>query len=257
MRHLRALFIDLEGTLYFKGKQIPGAQTAIEELDRMGIQLRFLTNTDSKSTRNIHTYLRDMHLFVPEGAIFSAADAALEFLESHGAKRCHCLLSDELASTFAPYIGKRGPVDYVVIGDVQQVVSYDALDMAFRYIMSGAEILALQKGRYFVREDGYHLDTGAFVQLFEYASGKAARVLGKPSPGFFGAVMKQVGCAPTEVAVVGDDITTDLIGAKASGAWGILVRTGKFSCEALQESVVQPDVVVPSIAELPLALTRG
>jgi ribonucleotide monophosphatase NagD (HAD superfamily) len=83
--------------------------------------------------------------------------------------------------------------------------------------------VALQKGRYFVREEGYFLDTGAFVAMLEYSSGKTARVLGKPSQEFFHLALSHVGCTPAEAAIVGDDINTDIAGAARTGALGVLV----------------------------------
>lgn len=133
-------------------------------------------------------------------------------------------------------------------------MSYEALNTAFRHVMAGAEILTLQKGRYFVSSDGYNLDTGAFVQLLEYGSGKTARVLGKPAVEFFRTAVAQVGCAPADVAVVGDDVTTDIAGARAIGAVSVLVRTGKYSDEALASCAVRPDYIVDSIADVPQLL---
>jgi HAD superfamily hydrolase (TIGR01458 family) len=253
-RPIKALLLDLDGTLYFKGVQIPGADRALAELRQMGVQLRFLTNTDSKTNKTICGELSQMGLAVEEEEIFSPVTSALQFLRQNPGKRCHCLLSQELAAAFAPYIAREGRVDYVVVGDFRDSVSYEALNRAFRHIMAGAEIIALQKGRYFVRSDGYNLDTGAFVQLLEYGSGKAARVLGKPSADFFQMALERVGCHPEEVAIVGDDFDTDIAGAKGIGAFAVLVRTGKYSDEALARSPVQPDMIVDSIADLPRLL---
>ncbi len=250
-RRIQALLLDLDGTLFFKDAQIPGAAQALERLERMGLQLRFLTNTDSKTAATICSELADMGLNVDAKRVFTPATAMLEFLRLHPGKRCHCLLADELAATFLPYLQGSGSVDYVVVGDFRHAVSYERLNTAFRHIMAGAEIIALQKGRYFVRTDGYNLDTGAFVQLLEYSSGKTARILGKPSADFFALAMAHVGCGPESVAIVGDDVATDIAGARNTGALGVLVQTGKYSPQTLANSPVQPDLTVESVADLP------
>jgi HAD superfamily hydrolase (TIGR01458 family) len=161
-----------------------------------------------------------------------------------------------LRAEFAPFLAETGPVQYVLVGDVRECLSYAAFDAAFRHLMAGAELLALQRGRYFLRSDGPHLDTGAFVALLEYASAKQARVLGKPAPAFFRMALHHLGCPADEVAVVGDDITTDVAGAKAIGAFSILVQTGKYDATALGQATSQPDLIIASIAQLPSAL-RG
>ena len=251
---VRALLLDLDGTLYFRGGPIPHADQATAALREMGFQLRFLTNTDSKTASMLHRELAAMGLAIEEEEIFSAVSAALHFLQEQPGKRYYCLVSQELAAAFAPFHAAKGAVDYVVVGDCRDSVSYCLLNTAFRHVMAGAEIIALQKGRYFVSSAGYNLDTGAFVQLLEYGSGKTARVLGKPSVAFFRLAIEQIGCAPEEAIVVGDDVTTDIAGAKAVGAVGVLVRTGKFSEDALGRSPVKPDFIVDSIADVPQLL---
>ena len=243
--------LDLDGTLYFRGESIPHADRAIAALRAMGFQLRFLTNTDSKTAGMLHRELAAMGLAIEEEEIFSAASAALHFLQEQPGKRCYCLVSQELAAAFAPFHATEGTVDYVVVGDFRDSVSYDVLNIAFRHVMAGAEIIALQKGRYFVSSEGYNLDTGAFVHILEYGSGKTARVLGKPSVEFFRLAIEQIACSPEEVVVVGDDVTTDIAGAQAVGALSVLVRTGKYSDEALERSSVKPDYVVDAIADVP------
>ena len=256
-RGVKALLIDLDGTLYFRGAPVPGAQRALTALRRLGYQLRFLTNTDSKTAVTLQRELAAMGLAVEEPEIFSAASAALHFLQGHPGKRCYCLVSQELSTVFAPFLAEEGAVDYVLVGDFRDSVSYERLNTAFRHVMAGAEIVALQKGRYFVSSDGFNLDTGAFVQLLEYGSGKTATILGKPSTDFFRLAMDQIGCSPIEAAIIGDDVTTDIAGARAIGALSVLVRTGKYSDETLERSSVKPDIVVESIANVPHLLSQA
>ena len=253
---IKALLVDLDGTLYFRGAQIPHARRTLETLRKMDFGLRFLTNTDSKTAETLQHEVAAMGLAVEEEEVFSAVSAGLHFLRRCPDKRSYCLVSQELTAVFAPFLAEEGAVDYVVVGDCRDSVSYAALNTAFRHVMAGAEILALQKGRYSVSEDGYNLDTGAFVQLLEYGSGKAARVLGKPSADFFRMAIRHIGCNPEEVVVVGDDVTTDIAGARAVGALCVLVRTGKYSHETLEASSVKPDWVVDSIADVPQLLSE-
>jgi len=258
-RKIRALLVDLDGTLYFKGAPILGAAGALQQLKEAGIGLCFLTNTDSKSVRTIRRDLERMGFDVEERDIFTPATALRRFLEEEGSPRCHFLLAPELAREFEPYAGMPGGsaggppggVDYVVVGDCREIATYETLNGAFRHVVAGAGIVALQKGRYYIREDGYYLDTGAFVELLEYASGKTARLLGKPSPDFFRLALGHVGCRPEEAAVVGDDVFTDVAGAKSVGALSILVRTGKASGVDVERLEVKPDAIADTFAGVP------
>ena len=56
--------------------------------------------------------------------------------------------------------------------------------------------------------------------------------------------------------MVGDDVESDVGGAKALGMRGVLVRTGKFEEKTLAVADPQPDAVIDSIADLPALLSR-
>ncbi len=70
--------------------------------------------------------------------------------------------------------------------------------------MNGAKLVATHKSRYFERQDGLAIGPGAFVSALEYASGKEAIVVGKPSPNFYQSVVKDFTCPLSEVVMIGD-----------------------------------------------------
>ena len=89
------------------------------------------------------------------------------------------------------------------------------------------------------------------MAALEFASGVEATVVGKPSAAFFTGAARALGVQSlADIVVVGDDVTTDVAGAQATGAHGVLVKTGKFWPEALG----QAGVVIDSIADLPALL---
>ena len=63
-----------------------------------------------------------------------------------------------------------------------------------------------------------------------------------------------MGLPLADLVVVGDDIDTDVRGAMAAGARGVLVRTGKFRDSDLAGPTAAPDLVIDSIADLPRLL---
>lgn len=121
-------------------------------------------------------------------------------------------------------------------------------------VMGGAELVALQRNRYWETGKGLDLDAGAFVAALEYATGQEATIVGKPSQAFFEAAAESMGADLANVAVVGDDITTDVAGAQRCGAAAVLVRTGKFREDDLSPAAPKPDLVLDSVASLPSAL---
>ena len=138
----------------------------------------------------------------------------------------------------------------MLVGDLGAGFTYERLNAAFRRLVGGAELLAVQKNRYWRTREGLSLDAGPFVAALEYASGKGATIVGKPEEDFFRLALEDMGLEAHEVAMVGDDAGADVAGAQSAGLTGILVKTGKYRPGA--EGA--PDLLLQSVAELPEAL---
>ena len=78
-----------------------------------------------------------------------------------------------------------------------------------------------------------------------YASGQKAECVGKPELHFYQSALDQLGLPASEVAMIGDDICDDVIGAQALGMYGVLVQTGKY--RPGDESRGPPDHVASSL----------
>ena len=50
---VRGILCDIDGTLYFRGKVIPDAIETVSYLQDKGYKVVFLTNTDSKTPKDI------------------------------------------------------------------------------------------------------------------------------------------------------------------------------------------------------------
>jgi HAD superfamily hydrolase (TIGR01458 family) len=241
------LLVDLDGTLYVGGEPVAGAREAIGKFKAGDLELRYVTNTTRKPRREVGEHLRSLGFEVEEAEIFTPARAAARLI---GDKSCFPLVDESLLEDLGGITLTEDRPDYVLVGDLGEGFTYHRLNAAFRCLMVGAELLALQKNRYWRREDGLALDAGPFVTALEYASGKSATVVGKPEKSFFRLALEDLGLEPRVVAMVGDDAETDVAGAQAAGLRGVQVRTGKYRPETEGE----PDLVLESFAGLPEAL---
>jgi len=141
-------------------------------------------------------------------------------------------------------------VDYVIVGDAGDKMTYASMNHAFRCLMEGADLIALEKDRYWMAPDGISLSAGPFVAALESATGKTATVVGKPSKAFFDLALRDMGLAADGVVMIGDDILADIGGAQAAGMRGVLVRTGKFREEALEAALIKPTAVINTVGDI-------
>ena len=143
-------------------------------------------------------------------------------------------------------------VGAVVVGDLGEAWDFATLNRAFRLLASDPQptLVALGLTRFFRAADGLRLDTGPFVKALEYAAGVEAAVMGKPATPFFEIALQMLGVSPADAVMVGDDIRGDIEGAATAGLRTVLVRTGKFRPEDLDQGIT-PGAVIDSIADLP------
>lgn len=254
MRTPRAVLLDLDGTMYQNDAPLPGAVEAVDRLRGAGVALRFVTNTTRVPRRVLLERLRGMGIPVDAEDLFTAPVAAAAWLRHNGVGRVELYLPGATAEDFGELVGSHGPVQAVVAGDLGEDWTFDRLNRAFRQIMDGAMLVAVQKNRYWQGPHGLELDAGPFVAALEYATGQAAITVGKPSAAFFEEAARSLGAELHDVAMVGDDVTADVLGAQACGAMGVLVRTGKFQPNDLEHPDGRPDHVLASVADLPALL---
>ncbi len=247
----KAFLIDLDGTLYFKGKPCPGAIETINYLRQEKYHLRFLTNTTAKTPKMLHEQMQTLGFDIYENEIFNATYACLLYLRAQSGASCHFMVDDAVKAFFEEIPTDDNAPDFVVVGDYGEGFDFHTLNHAFRLLMDGAELIALQKGLYWFSSEGMFLDCGAFVTLLETAAGKTARVMGKPSETFFKIALDSLQLSASEAIVVGDDITSDILGAETMKMRGILVKTGKFKPNQLENPVAKPTWVLDSVSELP------
>jgi len=249
-----AVLLDLDGVLYVEDEPLPGAREAVAELRERGLALRFVTNTTSRPRRQILARLHRLGFDVAPAELSTPAALAVSHCEQQGRRRAMLLARDDVKDDFADLDEVDEGVEAVVVGDLGEAFGYDVLNRAFGHLMDGAELVALQKNRYWMRPEGLALDVGPFVAALEYAARTEAFVVGKPSRDFFATILAGVPAEPSAAAMVGDDVESDVGGALEAGLAGILVRTGKYRDDALRASGIEPTAVVDSIADVPALL---
>ncbi len=249
---VEGVLIDLDGTLYTNAGPVEGAKEALECIFAAGFPCRYVTNATHRPRREVAAYLRQLDFPVEENWIFTPAIAVAERLREEGAS-CHALVNEALLEDLGGVRMAADSPDYVLVGNAGDGFAYERLDEAFRYVMGGANLIALNKNRYWEAANGaVHLDAGPFVATLEYASGKRASCVGKPEREFFGRALEDLRLSPGEVAMVGDDLHLDVAGAQDAGLLGVLVEGGRSRSE--KDSAVRPDLVLESVAQLPGAL---
>ncbi len=249
------MLFDLDGTIYEGTHLIEGADEVLQYCRQAGIPFRFVTNTTSKPRAQIVEKLQQLGVETTGSEIFTAPAAARNILMERGLTRCHLLLPDSLAVDLSGIANVDQHPQAVVIGDLGAEFSYARLNLAFRLLLDpDCAFITLARNRFFKVDDGLSLDSGAFVAALEYATGRTSELVGKPAASFYHTAAASMGLPPAEVVMIGDDIESDVLGAKSAGLQGVLVRTGKFRPEQIASPSKAPDAIWASVADLPNSL---
>jgi phospholysine phosphohistidine inorganic pyrophosphate phosphatase len=248
---IRGFLIDLDGTVVEANKLIPGVPEALAWLREQGLPYRFVTNTTSKPRDVIIDKLRQVGLTVAPEELFTAPIVGRDYLRSNGLTRCYPVIKSSLEVDLEGVDLVAESPQAVLVGDIGDELTYEKLNRAFRFLLDGAAFIALAQNRYFRGEDGLCLDVGSIVAALEYASQRRSILVGKPAAEFFATAGKSLGLPVDSIAVIGDDLESDALGGKSAGGFGLLVRTGKFRQDQLDQAPAQPDAVLNSLAALP------
>ena len=143
--------------------------------------------------------------------------------------------------------------DFVVVGESRNY-TFEMLEQATNMILNGSRLIATNMDPNCPTSRGIRPGCGAIVSLLETATGKKAFDLGKPSPIMMRDARKLLGLKAKQTFMIGDTMTTDVIGGVQLGYHTILVLSGGTKKEDLQNYAFSPSLVVNSIADININL---
>jgi HAD superfamily hydrolase (TIGR01450 family) len=254
---IRHVVLDMDGTIYLGDTLFPAARPFLSLLARLGIGRTFITNNCSRSRREYAELLHSMRVDVEADAISTSAQATAHYLESSlpRVKRLFVLgtagLQDDLQLAGFEIVSDRA--DAVVVG-YDPELTYDRLARTAHWISQSVPYIATHPDRVCPTDRPIVLpDCGAICALFESATGRRPdAVPGKPSAAMLQAIIERHGLRPSETAMVGDRLYTDMRMARNSGVLAILTLTGETKLAHLDSCPAsdRPDLVVADLDEL-------
>lgn len=257
MTTIRGVLLDIDGVLHVSMRPIEGAAETLRWQEAQGYHTCFVTNTTTSSRASLVQQLQAIGLPIAEERVMTAPVATASYIRQHFAdKRVWLLTKGDTGSDFAGINLVSDHADVVVIGGAEELLTYEAMNHAFRMLMDGAVLLATHANLYWRTRDGLQLDSGAYIRALEAATGKQATILGKPDRAFFEQALRSTGVTASEAVMVGDDIENDIGGAQKAGMRAILVCTGKHNADSPLLQRIQPDAILPSIKDVPEWLER-
>ena len=246
--------IDMDGVIYSGGQLIPGAVDFIGALLDQDRPFMFLTNNSQRTRRDIMTRLNRLSISVSEKHIFTCADATAAYLARQKPGGTAYVIGEGGLLTALHEQGfsvvDKDP-DFVVIGECR-TFNAEMMEAALNLLIGGAKFIATNLDQNCPTSDGMRPGCGALVSMLERASGKKAFSVGKPSPVMMRGARKELSLDAKRTVMIGDTMSTDILGGHQLGYYTILVLSGTTCSEDLATYSYRPDEVVGSIADIRL-----
>jgi HAD superfamily hydrolase (TIGR01450 family) len=245
---------DLDGTLWKWNRLVPGAKELVAELKRNGKQVLFITNGTILSQLGLVKKLWRFDVDAKYDEVITPAISAANFFKRRMRKGERVLvmgrgLKEDLEARGVKTTCKV-TADYALVSHDLKF-DYMKLLTAVSALNRGAKLYTTARGRYFVVGNDMWPGTGVIATAVEYASGKKAELLGKPSEHMLKVIRAVNKSKPSKTVLIGDEINSDIKSGKELGYHTVLVRTGVDSKRKINGRV-RPDTVLKSVADIRL-----
>ncbi|MGP1586931.1 MAG: HAD-IIA family hydrolase [Treponemataceae bacterium] len=244
------VLFDLDGTVYYGSKIIPGANESIKYFRNAGKKIYFATNNSTKTRTQIFEKLSCMGVDCSLEEIFTSGYIAALYAKKNNLKDFYIFGSKNLVLEFNEQgisISKSENAENLLIG-YDPAVTYDDLCSALQVALRAKRIIACNKDRTFPGENSKLMPgCGAMAASIEWcANRKCDVIIGKPETFMVETLCRMINKNPDRLLVVGDSYETDIAMAKKAGCKSILISKNKIPVSELKETCI-----LNSIACLP------
>lgn len=255
---IRHVALDMDGTIYLSNNIFSFTLGFLEKLNRMGIEYSFLTNNPTKSPADYLRKLRGMGIDASVDQMYTTSIAMVDYIGSHYPEvhKLFILGTDSMTNLFleAGYVlAKDDPKDIpdAVVVSFDMTLEYSRLCRAAWWVSRGLPYLATNPDRVCpTDQETVLVDCGSICKCLEHATGrKPDVVLGKPDPNMLFGILEKKNLRPSQIAMVGDRIYTDIEMAHNAGAVGVLVLSGETTMEIASAAPKQPSLICRDIDE--------
>lgn len=257
LKGIKHVALDMDGTIYNGSTLFPYTVGFLQRLRDAGIGYSFLTNNPSKSTSDYLKHLEKMGVPATREEMYTSALATIDYLKKNypAVKRLFILGTPSMIGEFeeagfeSAADDPADRPDAVVVGFDTSLV-YSRLCRAAYWISEKLPYIATNPDWVCPTDQPVILvDCGSICACLEGATRrKPDAVVGKPDPGMLDGILFKYGLKPSEIAMVGDRLYTDVKMALNADALGVLVLSGEATMDDVAESDVEAHVIADNVA---------
>lgn len=260
MQAIKNLILDMDGVLWRGETPMPGLVEFFAALRRKRINFVLATNNATKTAVMYTEKLARFGVQIsPEQILTSAETTAVYLSERYeggtavyviGEQGLHDALTAKGFHIITPEQAQNGTTTPLVVVGFNRHVTYGDLAMGALLVTKGAAFIGTNPDPSIPSELGPLPGAGSLLAVIETATGVTPTIVGKPQPIIFQEAVKRLGGTPADTAMVGDRLTTDIVGGQTAGLITILLLSGVTNRGLVQNSPIRPDYIFNDITDL-------
>ncbi len=245
---IKALLLDLDGTVYAGDHEIPGASEFIRKCRTAGIRSVFATNRSNRTPEVVCDQLNSYGIGCVPDDVVSTSIATARYVGSGTAFIIGEYGLQKALEDQGIVITENSP-DYVIVS-IDQQFTYDKLKLACKLLDKGAKFIATNMDPRLKLQGTTVPGTGSIVAAVMTASGRNPIVIGKPERHLMDMAIDKCHCLPSEALVIGDNLDTDIAAGIHAGIDTVLLLTGVSTEADVAQSPFKPTYIIKDFAEL-------
>jgi len=254
--NIKGLIIDMDGVLWHDTKPLGDLVKIFDRISEMDLKFILATNNATKTVEEFLNKLENFGVNLTEDHVINSAQATGYYLlEKFGEGTVVYVLGQpslkETLRSFGMSICEdNDDCCKVVVASLDYHLTYEKLKKASLLIQSGCVFIGTNADRTLPTPEGFIPGSGTLIGALEIASGKEAKIIGKPEPLLYEMALKRLNLTPEETLAIGDRLETDIAGAQAAGIHTALVLSGASSLEEAKGYSQPPEIITQDFTEL-------
>ncbi len=208
----------------------------VELVGRIKSQQRsffFVTNNSTQTVKHHLSIFNNYGIDLLDDQVITSAEAAAAYLGSKHPEGGFVYLVGESGlidamqkQSFSHIENSADHKILAVVAGLDRGITYQKIEQSARLIKQGAAFIGTNPDLTIPTSDGFSPGAGVIIKAIETASGKVAKIVGKPKAYLYTLALQRAKSSPGEAIMIGDRLDTDIKGAQERGIHTALVLSG-------------------------------
>jgi len=254
--HIKGLIIDMDGVLWRDTEPLGDLPAIFNQIKKSGLKMVLATNNATRSVGEYYAKLAHFGVELEDWQIITAAQAVGIYLRERYPEGCRVFMIGQpsLRETLETYglmvVDEDKDNVEVVVASLDYGLTYNKLKHASLLVQSGCKFIGTNPDVTLPTPEGFIPGSGTVIGAVEIASGKKAKMIGKPEPLLYQMALQRLDLKPGETLGVGDRLETDIAGAQAAGMHTALVLTGASTLAQAHNFNPPPEIITQDLTGL-------